>query len=147
MMGLFFLLSLFVIAYGDTFGVQEDDLDGSWSVLVKYKIRKVNNHIQTLRWCTDGRADCNTVYYDAPGYKFFENLEQAFEWLNHENKSHNDVYGVFQLHPADVGHVSVGTRRVTRNVPTEVEEAAFEWMRVPRAVLNIVQIKKAQDDA
>lgn len=128
-MGLFLWSFFACVALTGSFGVEEDDLDGTWSVLVKYKTKKENFHFRYLMVCGDGTDDCNTIYYMAPAYKFFQNVQDALAWLVSENKSEQDIYGVYTLTPYQTARVQTGTRLVTRNVPTEVEEPVFEWVQ------------------
>jgi hypothetical protein len=56
-----------------------------------------------------------------------EELDFLFREI--EKKTENDIYGVYKLEPVQITRMHMGSRRVTRDVPTEVEESVFEWVK------------------
>lgn len=121
-MGLFLLLTFVCVALGETLVLRGHDQDDSWNVLVKYKVKE-------QRYPHFMVADPKPYFVDVPAFKFFQTVQDALAWLGSENKSEQDIYGVYTLTPYETARVHAGTRRVTRNVPTDVEEPVFEWVQ------------------
>jgi hypothetical protein len=124
MKGSLFLVFL-VVHVSVGFGCQEDTQrdNGGHMFLVKYKVQEqVMPHYML--------ANPRPYMQDVPAYKCFSSVETAVCWITSENKSESDIYGVYELKPIQLERVQTGTQRVTRNVPTEVEEPVFEWKMI-----------------
>ena len=117
-----FLFLLFLIAHAlggrDIFGRWPDD-DGSFGWVIRFKTRKEDPYLRTIP----------VSYYTAPDYKYTKTLEDALEWLKAEGKTEKDIYGVYELKTMQLSRIRAGTHKVTRNVPTKVEEPDFKWVQ------------------
>jgi hypothetical protein len=90
--------------------------------LVKYKVKEE-------RWPHFMVANPRPFFVDVPAYMYFSSVETALCWITREKKTENDIYGVYKLEPVQITRMHMGSRRVTRDVPTEVEESVFEWVK------------------
>jgi hypothetical protein len=55
----------------------------------------------------------------------FDSLEDSLEWLNHNPV---DLVGVYKLKKIDIEHKKMGTQKVIKDVPKEVEEDVMKWV-------------------
>jgi len=122
MKGSIFLVLLLVYVSIGFFCREETKRDnGGHMFLVKYKVQEqVMPHFML--------ANTEPYMQDVPAYKFFSSVETAACWITSENKCESDIYGVYELKPIQISRVQTGIREVTRDVPTKVEEAVFEWV-------------------
>lgn len=56
----------------------------------------------------------------------FDTLEGSLNWLN--DNPHVDLVGVYKLEKIAIEHKKMGTQKVVKDVPTEVEEDVMKWV-------------------
>ena len=130
----FILLSLLCVVvtskrFVEPHWIESNDPDedfGDHLVLVKYKTRKMVTGIETLMACLHNRPDCNTVYRDAISHKTFKQILDATLWLTSQNKTQQDIFGVYVLQPLRISH-RMSKQMVVRDVQMKVEVPVNSW--------------------
>jgi hypothetical protein len=62
------------------------------------------------------------------GAKHFEQLEDALRYIGKITERGDNKIDLYELKPIQLSRVQTGTREVTRDVPTKVDEPVFEWV-------------------
>lgn len=63
-------------------------------------------------------------------------------YINKHGGHVDDAFELYDMIPIQITRVQAGTRRVTRNVPTDVEEPVFEWVQKEQA--EPIEISRVQ---